>query len=69
MSRDNGGIRSKVTHDIRIQSNGGRAGRDGDEGGLKPVGGESNPKPVMAEMNSHHSSKGSSGTERDNGGV
>lgn len=45
MTRDNNGVRSKITHDVgrgSINRGEGMAGREGEEGGLKPVGGEIN---------------------------
>ena len=71
--RSNNGVRSKVTHDAgrgSIERGEGRAGRDGDEGGLKPVGGEVGYKGLASnDMTAITGSKGSSGTEKGMGGI
>ena len=70
--RDNNGVRSKVTHDAGRGSENrgsGQSGKMGEEGGLKPVGGEMNSSLVGNDMTALTGSKGSSGTVKNNGGV
>ena len=73
MGRENNGVKSKVTHDAgrgSIERGSGQAGKMGEEGGLTPVGGEvSRPDRASSDMEAITGSKGSSGTEKDFGGV
>lgn len=62
--RNNNGVPAKVSHDVKHN----RAS----QGGTMREGSAANDvsaKPHEAEMDSHHSPKGSSGTEKDMGGV
>ena len=70
--RSNNGVRSKVTHDAgrgSINRGEGQSGKMGEEGGLKPVGAEMNRSEVSNDMRAITGSKGSSGTDKDFGGV
>lgn len=72
MGRSNNGVPSKVYNDVgrgSINRGSGQEGKMGEEGGLKPVGAEMNHSEVSNEMNAIRGSKGSSGTEKDFGGV
>jgi len=73
MGRENNGVRSKVTHDVGRGSEnrgGNQAGKMGEEGGLKPVGGEVSHNGIHGtDMRAINGQKGSSGKEKDFGGV
>ena len=73
MGRENNGVKSKVTHDAgrgSIERGSGQAGKMGEEGGLTPVGAEvSRHDRASSDMEAVTGSKGSSGTEKDFGGV
>ena len=73
MGRENNSVRAKVTNDVgrgSIERGSGQAGREGEEGGLTPVGGEvGRTGHVGTDMAAHTGSKGSSGTVKDMGGV
>ena len=72
-TRDNNGVASRVTHNAGAGSEnrgGSQAGKMGQEGGLTPVGGEvDHNSRVSQNMEAITGSKGSRGTEKDNGGV
>lgn len=73
-TRDNNGVRSKITHDVgrgSINRGEGQAGAMGEEGGLTPVGAEVSRSEIKGkgDMRAITGSKGSSGKEKDFGGV
>ena len=72
-TRDNNGVKSKITNDAgrgSIERGSGQAGRMGEEGGLTPVGAEvSRHDRASSDMGAITGSKGSRGTEKGMGGI
>lgn len=67
--RANNGVGSKVTHDVKREIPG-YSGKASDRGNVLNGGNINHGKAgTMADMASHHGPKGSSGKERDMGGV
>jgi len=71
--RSNNGVKSKVTHDVgrgSINRGEGQAGKMAEEGGNKSTGAEISERyRAPSDMRAITGSKGSSGTEKDFGGV
>jgi len=69
MGRSNNGVSSKVTHDVKREIPG-YEGKASDKGNVLNGGNINRGKAgTMADMASHNGPKGSSGTEKGNGGV
>lgn len=72
MSRDNGGIKAKVTTNAgqgAVERGGGQSGITVDMTTRKGTNPAIPANPVMADMASHHGPRGSSGTDKNMGGV
>jgi len=75
-TRDNNGVRLKIINNAgagSVERGGGQAGAAVDQSHQRGAGfvngSDSHQKLKMADMASHHGPKGSSGTEKHNGGV
>ena len=73
MGRENNGVKSKVYNDYgrgSVNRGGGQAGKMAEEGGNKSTGAEISERyRAPSDMRAITGSKGSSGTEKDFGGV
>ena len=66
MSRANNGVKATVHNDVKA---GNRESQGGTMRGMGGAPNQENIRPHEADMASHHGPKGSSGTEKHNGGV